>query len=243
MRSISNCTVDLNLLRIPADCDGPQSLVDPGGRFQLYADDGEFLEVFFRDIRSHLVASITEADYVFGSVAWLTCPRILSALAAKKGCSLIVQKEDFLRPDGSSRSDVRASYSQLVGVDRHRFNGIAGQLSVCGDPTVEPVRCLGNHNSSKAASFPRAHNKFAVFCRSVSAEEREEIDQPWIPYAAWTGSFNWSVAAGRSLENAIYLRSVQVADAYYQEFQQLLALSEPLDWESEWVAPEWRIGT
>jgi len=31
--------------------------------------------------------------------------------------------------------------------------------------------------------------------------------------------------------------------AYYREWAHVLALSEPLDWTSEWCAPEWRIGT
>ena len=34
-----------------------------------------------------------------------------------------------------------------------------------------------------------------------------------------------------------------IAQAYYNEWNQLAALSEPLDWDSEWCHPEWRIGT
>ena len=35
----------------------------------------------------------------------------------------------------------------------------------------------------------------------------------------------------------------RIVQAYYQEWGQVFALSEPLDWESEWVEPEYRIGT
>ena len=34
-----------------------------------------------------------------------------------------------------------------------------------------------------------------------------------------------------------------VVTAYYHEYEQIFALSEPLDWSSEYVDPEWRIGS
>lgn len=40
-----------------------------------------------------------------------------------------------------------------------------------------------------------------------------------------------------------WLTSIPILEAYYKEFQQIYALSEPLDWETEWAAPELRIGT
>ena len=59
----------------------------------------------------------------------------------------------------------------------------------------------------------------------------------------WTGSYNISQTAAKSLENAVVIRDQVIAQAYFNEWSQIMALSEPLDWESEWVAPEWRIGT
>ena len=52
-----------------------------------------------------------------------------------------------------------------------------------------------------------------------------------------------SNTATKSLENTVIIHSKKVAQAYFNEWAQITALSEPLDWESEWSAPEWRIGT
>jgi hypothetical protein len=59
----------------------------------------------------------------------------------------------------------------------------------------------------------------------------------------WTGSFNFTETATASLENAVILREPRLIEAYLREFCQVAALSEPLDWSSAWLAPEWRIGT
>jgi phosphatidylserine/phosphatidylglycerophosphate/cardiolipin synthase-like enzyme len=63
------------------------------------------------------------------------------------------------------------------------------------------------------------------------------------PYAAWTGSFNFTLNAASSLENAVILREPTLVNAYYEEWAQVLAVSEPLDWTADWVEPDWRIGS
>ncbi|HEY9640318.1 MAG TPA: hypothetical protein V6C57_07530 [Coleofasciculaceae cyanobacterium] len=63
------------------------------------------------------------------------------------------------------------------------------------------------------------------------------------PYAVWTGSFNMSENATKSLENAVYIQDKAIARAYYNEWAQIEALSEPLDWETAWSEPEWRVGS
>ena len=59
------------------------------------------------------------------------------------------------------------------------------------------------------------------------------VPKIFVPKVVWTGSFNFTINAGRSL----------VAAAYAHEWSQVAALSEPLDWASEWMAPEYRLGT
>jgi phosphatidylserine/phosphatidylglycerophosphate/cardiolipin synthase-like enzyme len=59
----------------------------------------------------------------------------------------------------------------------------------------------------------------------------------------WTGSFNFTYTGTRSFENAIYIEDPEVSRAYFNEWEQIAALSEPLDWESPYVAPQWRIGS
>lgn len=62
------------------------------------------------------------------------------------------------------------------------------------------------------------------------------------PYAVWTGSFNFSKTATQSFENALYILEPSIVQAYFSEWSQLTALSEPLNWESVSIFPEWMIG-
>lgn len=205
--------------------------------------------VYFRNLEAYLIRHIEAADAVVGAVAWLSNYAILDSLAKKDTVSIVVQKEDFLRPDSGSNSNfhqtIRRKYEALkVHDDVCRYslrNTVGHQLSYGGDPTLAPIRCAGNHNSAKKPSHPRMHNKFLVFCKSVP--EDEWGNQALKPYAVWTGSFNFSYAGSMSLENAVVLTEQTVVDAYFKEFAQIYAISEELDWQSEWCAPEFRIGS
>jgi phosphatidylserine/phosphatidylglycerophosphate/cardiolipin synthase-like enzyme len=127
--------------------------------------------------------------------------------------------------------------------ERHRLGGLAGSLSVCCDPTIQPVRCVGNHNREKKPAFPRMHNKFLVFCDVLESGGDLYSGFEVKPYTVWTGSFNLTKNAAMSLENALVLTDPNIVRAYFREWEQILALSEPLDWGSDWCEPEWRIGT
>lgn len=52
----------------------------------------------FEDIEGRLVEFIHESTAIVGCVAWLTSVPVLRALQGRP-VNLIVQKEDFLRPD------------------------------------------------------------------------------------------------------------------------------------------------
>jgi hypothetical protein len=66
--------------------------------------------------KDRLIRLIRQADIVLGCVAWVTSESILKALAEKKGVSLIVQKEDFLRPDLMSSDNWSRRLRQLKEV-------------------------------------------------------------------------------------------------------------------------------
>lgn len=83
------------------------------------------------------------------------------------------------------------------------------------------------------------HNKFLVFAKLLDRGNTESIE----PYAVWTGSFNLTLNATQSLENALLLEDPVIVEAYFEEFGQIMALSEPLDWTTDWSEPKWRIGT
>jgi hypothetical protein len=217
--------------------------------------------VYFRDIEQHLLRHISEADAIVGCIAWLTNRRILEALAKLSNVAIVVQKEDFLRPDLNSgdrwREQLRKMYTRLrCSFTRYDFPGLVSNLSVASDPTMDSVRCVGNYNRDKSPAFPRMHHKFIVFCRLDKRSERgtvydetgNETEQEFIvsylePYAVWTGSFNFTENAVKSLENSLYITDPTIVQAYYDEWSRIEAISEPLDWTTDWVEPEWRIGT
>lgn len=213
-------------------------------------------EVVFRKILPKILELIQEADFVFGCVAWLTHPDILDALAKKSVC-IIVQKEDFLRPDLGSgdawRSWLRTKYKAIrCKTPRSDFDAALGSMNSGRDLEIEGVRCIGGYNRNHHPAFPRSHHKFVVLGKFVELDpdvpRRPEFcmnqkGQWGILTAAWTGSFNFTKNGCASLENAVVLRQPEIARAFFNEFQQVAALSEPLDWESDWMAPEWRIGS
>jgi hypothetical protein len=242
-----------------------------------------------------LVEKISIAQLIVGCVAWFTHTEIIAALA-KKEVSIIVQKEDWLRPDFDEGVEekkryavrLRESYRKLrCGPDRWDYGflpvgGHLGSMSTNGDTSIAPVRCCGI--SRRGDYYGRMHHKFLVFCWRVtykyvycnqdreieeeayasSADELEEFESQWEngdeciqeevataetdyyrikPYAVWTGSFNFTRNSENSFENAVYIEDSGIAFSYMQEWAQIAAISEPLDWTSEWVQPEWRIGT
>jgi phosphatidylserine/phosphatidylglycerophosphate/cardiolipin synthase-like enzyme len=84
------------------------------------------------------------------------------------------------------------------------------------------------------------HNKFLVGCDYLEACSGSFLV---VPKQVWTGSYNFSYNARASFENALIISDTEIAMAYAQEWAQIYALSEPLDWQKDWVAPEYRIGT
>ena len=97
---------------------------------------------------------------------------------------------------------------------------------------VEGVRCLGYRKQHHAEIIPVMHHKFLVFCRNQESPDDEFPFGSITPYAAWTG-----------FENAIFIEDGTIAERYLKEWGQLAALSEPLDWEHDYVAPQYWIGT
>ena len=206
------------------------------------------VKVIFHRQKEEILEYINQYNSVMGCVAWLTDYEILEALATKDFVSIIVQKEDFLRPDsGSSRKPLRELYASLPTYEHRKFlPSLAASLSMAGDPSLEAIRCMGHHNSKKSPSLPRMHHKFLVFTNDFALNLNAPPQYPWTVSdsdCVWTGSYNLSYTARRSIDNVVVLRSEEIVRAYIDEWSQILALSEPLDWENPWCAPEWRIGT
>lgn len=118
---------DLNDLKLWDNDEGRyESLKD----YSTVSGEGA-VEVVFRHIEMRLIEEIRKADMAFGCVAWITSEPILSALAEKKGVVIIVQKEDFLRPDFGMpkererkwRERLRRLYGRIRGIEGHLFEG------------------------------------------------------------------------------------------------------------------------
>jgi hypothetical protein len=184
---------------------------------------------------------------VVGCTAWLTNEDVLLALR-ERSVSLIVQKEDWLRPDDpGSRALLREMYGKLQGIS----NFEAGVFYNIPEQSFDAVMCCGIANDDQNQPVQRMHHKFMVFCdagirlRTFSADGldvKEEMLRLIEPKAVWTGSFNPTHNGTRNLENTVLIRDEVIARAYFDEWKAVLGLAEPLDWEAEWVAPINRFG-
>lgn len=224
-----------NLNNIEIDNDG--NYPEFGAKDNSCVVDNANVHVFFRNQKEILIEKIKASECIVGCVAWLTDFDILSALSKVKTVAIVVQKEDFLRPDvGATNTwkvNLREAYTEISNnTTRYDWPGLIERLSVCTDPKMEAIRCVGNHNKDKSPAFPRMHNKFLIF-----GDKNKNFTE------VWTGSFNLTKNASFSLENSLLIQSPELASAYYKEFSQIYALSEPLDWSSDWMEPELRIGT
>ncbi|WP_454753909.1 hypothetical protein [Cupriavidus necator] len=200
---------------------------------------------YFRDLEAPLLRHISEADAVVGCVAWLTNLRVLNALASKRAASIIVQKEEFLRPDLAPlkpdwKTELQAHYEAIspIKAPGHGWEGwlelrTSGETIGSGEPMYAVgLRCIG-HRKAEGSAIPRMHHKFLVFLRARDETDPEVVEGAWPyhPYAVWTGSYNITKNGKFSLENAIFIEDTILAAAYCDEWAQLIEVSESLDWK------------
>lgn len=210
------------------------------------------VEIILKDLEERLIEIINENKEcaIFGCVAWLTSIPILKALSKSNCVQILVQKEDFLRPDMNNfykrniwKDELRFYYDKLKCYPlRYQFKEPINYLSYFSDPSMESIRCVGNHNSNKNPAFPRSHHKFLVFCK---IEDKDEFI--YNPIAVWTGSFNFTKNATYSFENAVYMvdnsGENKILNSYLKEHHSIFELSEPLNWETDWINPQYEQGT
>jgi phosphatidylserine/phosphatidylglycerophosphate/cardiolipin synthase-like enzyme len=218
--------------------------------------DGD-ITVLFEGQREALIKLIQKSHTVVGCVAWLTDMSILGALRGKRVC-IVVQKEDFLRPDldvgpahiKENNKKLRAAYEALGNRGIHR-QSLRPSFSLNGDDEYEPgILCAGLSGDKTKRSWPRMHHKFLLFdwngasdSGGTFGEETEEGYGRIEPNAVFTGSYNITKNAQLSFENSLIIERPSIVAAYMQEFEHIFGISEPLDWNSEWVNPRYRVGT
>lgn len=239
-----------NLNDSTIDNDGPGvTIIDP-------AVSSGNISVYFRDAMTHLIKKIDDAEYVIGCAAWMTHPGILKAFQKKLGVSVVVAKEDWLRPDSTQYSSIREMYDGIkpLGGWLNDLPFLDNDTYMCVSSMTwatrvydGAVRCFGNFNIAKSVAWPRLHHKFLVFLKKetkiVTTLDGDESCTYLAPYAVWTGSLNLTHNSENSLENGVYIVDAEIATAYTKEFTQIYAMSEPLNWQHIYTTPEHRIGT
>jgi hypothetical protein len=164
-------------------------------------------------LEEHLVRYIECADAVVGSMAWLTSARVLAALARKRHVGIAVHADAWLATRASAFAEgVRAQYAALPALTGAPF--LAATL-LCGAQS-DAVRCVG-------AGAARMHRKCIIFLRAD------------VPYASWSGSYNATRNASRSLEEALYIENADLARADFAEWTRVFARSAAIADAHRWL--------
>jgi|TARA_R110002126_G_scaffold5189_2_gene26976 hypothetical protein len=198
--------------------------------------DGD-VSVYFRGLKDRLISEINNSEMVLGAVAWLTDYDLLEAMS-KKPCQIVLQKEDFLRPDmevilsRSSKLKLREAYNNLsFEYTSVSFSNKIFELSYDEIFDIEPVRCFGLLTEKMKHCSPKMHNKFLIFCEFDTNTNKIK------PKKVWSGSANLTEMSMYSLENAILIDNETIALQYLKEYEYIYYLSESLNWDSTWVSP------
>lgn len=190
-----------------------------GGTALIREDNGVTVgatQVVFINIKQFLISKINKWPHFVAAMAWLTDFDILDAMKGK-GLGIAIQKEDFLRPDMDMPNDwqilLRNAASPFGCMQRSEYgiNCPAYRLGYNGGSHGE-CRCVGLADKEQQ-SRPNMHHKFIVF----GDFEGTDDDRIFKPRAVWTGSYNFSVNATKSLENGVYIEDERIAQAYYHE--------------------------
>jgi hypothetical protein len=224
-----------------------ESLPEVESSFERSSVKSAQMVAHFGDLTGPAIEFIARSSVILGCVAWLTSYPILDALAKVDDVALVVQKEDFLRPDlgatKAQKTGLRKRYDRLsCDIPRYSMPMPLSEMSYLSDPEVRAVRCAGHGNAPKSQAMPRMHHKFLVRCVNQQTDGGSSPTDLRAE-AVWTGSFNFSNNGAQSFENAVEIHDEVIAAAYLHEFARVASISEPLDWTSEWAEPTWRIGS
>jgi hypothetical protein len=226
-------------------------LLSPNGQ-TAKIDGGPFaasVEIVSGDFQQRAAQFIREHRVVVGCVAWLTSRIVTSALSEVES-QIVLQKEDWLRPDTSFKVDPRR-FAGSFDFDRYclAIEGLGGLSgwSFGGDPAIEKYRCSGHTRQTRYRAL--MHHKFLVGLEATDQNGHCEFGcsdcgiSPLRPVAVWTGSANLSANCDRGAENVVIIRSQEVATEYAKIWENVLKASEPLDYSAEYHEPEWREGS
>lgn len=232
---------------------------------------GSPIRAIFRNHKQELMDLVKENDAIVGCMAWFTDMEILNLmLQEKKEVLIIINKEDFKRPDRSGNvKEQVAAYRKIKAIPVSEFAWLSWQTE--NTELTQAFRCVGEIADKRICA--KMHNKFLLFGNRLDMkfkpdpnkenwENREDEEKqseklqsmfgglgerPIKTTALWTGSYNITWNAAKSFENAILMQrckeTEEVFNAYEKEFFQIVTLSESLDYEHKYMAPEFGEGT
>jgi hypothetical protein len=190
--------------------------------------------LYFDNLEENLINHIKDAEYVIGCVSWLTNLKIIKALQRKKGVKIVIQKENFIKRDYSYSVCLNEYYINLrkgykavpnlfnnienIKIDKNSSIHQLCENKLSDDDFFDGIRCFG---FAKASHKPLMHHKFLIF-----------MDKNLQPYGVWTGSYNFTNNANNSLDNGLFISDSKIIEGYSEEFEQILFLSEKINWES-----------
>jgi hypothetical protein len=224
--------------------------------------------VYFDNLEQKLIEHIKDKKFnaVIGCMAWLTNFNVLDALEKKKHVAILVNKEDFLRPDEENdvkdpqgfKAILANKYASLHGgISRGNVGGAVSNAPkyFAYQKILDPVACVGVKppdwkEKGGPPTYPRMHHKFFVFGNIVytdilsdgNGKTFPDTCGDFEPVAVWTGSFNASKNSGNSLENAVYIEDPKIAKVYQEEFANIAVYEERLNWKSDYLYMSERLG-
>lgn len=192
-----------------------------------YVDNSQYpIVAIFKNHESHLIKLIKECDAIIGCVAWLKNHKILNAMESRD-VSIIIQKEDYLNRDSVNYdSKLMDKYNKLKGI---KLINITKQSMYDNEIIVSNVESTSHDHAIHVLGVcggdkhtARMHNKFVLFCKYENNKR--------IPYAVWTGSYNFTNMANLSMENAVVLYDPKIVKRYEECFYDIFLSCEPINY-------------
>ncbi len=222
------------------------------------------VEIVLRDHKAKLLELFAEARasnlVCVGALYRLTDSELLEAMTTV-ATSVVVQKErnwwtgNDSGPRPGWKDLLRSDYDAVAASGEHNGNfqrqncvEPLGSRGLLGGQDIAGIRCFGqiNHGGPGRDQAPLLHDKFLVFSELNFLPEPGPPDalyvngeHEWKPRVVWTGSYNPTRLANRSLESTLIIRDERIAGLFLHKWACIMALSEPLDWTSDSVQPEW----
>lgn len=219
---------------------------DGDGKQKDYSTIGnkKEIEVYFKNIEKTIIEKIKKYKNVIGCIAWLTNENILRELSKKEKVLIVVQEEDFLRPDtnydGDKKKWKKKIFDLYKKLEKGSIESSCWGVNYASADTIETgIRRFGLINEKKLPAFPRMHNKF-ILCYNELEYKLNKKGEYVLKNdgEVLSGSYNYTENSNNSLENILCVKDMKIIEGYFKQFVEILTMSMPLDWEGDWSPSE-----